>query len=215
MNNIQSISCISLISNRFETSFKIANEIDVISDLMYDDVRRVLSRSKFIVQDYDTAYFTAVRILKNTIKKLHLKGVQRFYELQPEKALRWILARLVNSIKNVTTNPKDPEFIGQRVEFSDQCGIVFPSDIYQYELERDVEKLPFDLLLEGLHKLWIELLDDNQEEFDVVDFIDLCQRFNIDPILIIGSESASSIQVMINSSSQKQLFFDFSKESVA
>lgn len=182
--------------------FKNNRECEVVFDLASEDVERILRKEGFLSTHFEEAYFCAVGIVRQTLVKRHLRGVGRFYSLPPDKAIKWLLARLVNTVKTILTDTNNPNYLGNRIVLEDNF-LIYHNCYFAVETEMDLLKLDPKLIKEGLKKVWQEGISDT--DFDWVDFTELCEKYKINSDDIVDSKN----KAIIDRNGCSQLFFDF------
>lgn len=185
--------------------FKNHRDIEVIFDLAHEDVDRILRKTGFLSTRSEEAYFCAVGIVRHTLTKKHLLGVNRFYSLQPKEAIKWLIARLSNTVKSVLTDINHPHYLGKRVMIEDDFSLNF-NHYLGIELEIDLLKLSPAQIQEGLKKIWKDGIADS--DFDWIDFVEICQKYQVNPDFIIDSKH----KAIVNKNGCSQLYFDFKQE---
>lgn len=181
---------------------------ELILLMAHDHVKKILLFSGIVTNDFDIAYEKASSIVNNTLKKRHLSGVSRFYSLPPEKAIKWLLARLVNTVKSILTDKKNPNYIGKYTSL-DFDYFVSQDCIEKAEIEIELSKFTRDQIFTGLQAIWTEAHDD--VDFEWLDFVELCHKFHFDPDFIIGKKN----KTIVYEYGKSQLIFDFEMVGVA
>lgn len=72
-----------------------------------DDVFKIAKSKRIFFADFDFTYASAVEILRKQLLKIHLKGIKKFFLNcdNLENALKWLISRILNNMRNITTNP--------------------------------------------------------------------------------------------------------------
>ncbi|MEA2019027.1 MAG: hypothetical protein U9N59_11320 [Campylobacterota bacterium] len=166
------------INNNIITVYDLMNNIDAIIEISRNDVSKIAKSKQIYFADFDTTYAIATKILKKQLQKNHLKSIKKFYASKNLSiACNWLVSRLLNNMRNITTNPK----------YKLYCAPTFTrfnEDIKSnHELESmlelmDLEKADKATLIGGLKKVWRDSKYDI--DFDYQDFVYLCKKFNIE-----------------------------------
>ena len=84
---------------------------DAVVELAKEDVKKIATAKKIFFADFDATFSTATKMLKNTLNKKHLKAIKKFLICENiDDAVQFIVARLLNNMKNVTTNQNYSEY---------------------------------------------------------------------------------------------------------
>jgi hypothetical protein len=183
----------------------------MIVDLSKDDVYNITKAKELFFYDFDYFYSESSRILKNQLKKTHLKSIKNIYLSKDiNHVASWIISRLINNMRNISTNSKYKDFIALKLIHGDK-------NIHHYEPDLDnclmIEKLndlPIEIIKGGLKKVY----EKNQlyQDFDLDDFEELCNRFGLYSVDIIGYEPRErpkmKAELTKSGNSQLILFFD-------
>jgi hypothetical protein len=209
-NPFQKYTLSSGLSDKYPTISLVMAHLDFITESIRDEVFEISIASgkstNFHPRDFDDAYTSAVRVLKGSLAKDHLAGTKRCKESSASAAIRWIRQRLISSVKNHLTNEKDKNFIPNHTEYNDSyTAFDFDSanQIKQFEIESDLKKIDRDEIERGLRLVWTEALTDH--DFDWLDFVGLCEKYDFDANEISKSKSKAEI----DSAGFSQLVFDF------
>jgi hypothetical protein len=123
-------------------------------------------------------------MLKNQLKKSHLKGIHRFLKCENiENAISWLITRILANMRNISTNRKyklycTPNF-GQLYE-----NIKLDNETVLELI--DLEKLDSDTLKKGLQITWENSIF--EENFDYLDIEYLCKKFNLTIKDVFGTD---------------------------
>lgn len=167
--------------------------VDAIIDILKEDIFKISKSNKLHFYDFDFTYSAAVSILKTQIQKKHLSGVKRFFKFDNiEDNLKWLVSRIINNMRNFTTNPKYKLFLNlEKIDIyreNNQGNNYFENEVLLLELER----LDRKIIKIGLKKVWDEAKYD--EDFDYIDFTDLCEKYGFDADEVVGSHTFNQIQ---------------------
>lgn len=194
-------------SGKIKTIYDLLNFLDSILELAREDVYKIAKSKRIIFSDFDFTFSCAVEILKNQLKKKHLKAIDRFFKCENiDSAINWLIGRILNNMRNT---------INQR--YSQYC---FPQVIQLYEVldevERDeatevpnLEKIDKFILKEGLTQLWKESIFDM--DFMYKDMQYLCEKLelNIDEIIAPETMNLPKFKKEQAESGNSQLIFVF------
>ena len=167
--------------------------VDAIIDILKEDIFKISKSKKLHFYDFDFIYSAAVSILKTQIQKKHLSGVKRFFNFDNiEDNLKWLVSRIINNMRNFTTNPKYKLFLNlKKIDIyrdNNQGNNYLENEVLLFELER----LDREIIKTGLKKVWEEARYD--KDFDYIDFIELCEKYGFDVDDVVGSYSFNQIQ---------------------
>ncbi|MGI6723601.1 MAG: hypothetical protein ACOX39_04385 [Arcobacteraceae bacterium] len=178
---------------KVKTPSDLLNNIDSISELLRDDARRITKARGIHFPDFDFSYSDGVKILKKQLMKTHLKAIRKFFKCDNiEKALKWIVSRVINNAVNVSTNKKYKLYVAppQFLELHDNIESNY--DINMQLIDSDLKKFDRNALEEGLISLWEESKFDDDFDFDDMKY--LCDKFNCDISKITGNKSNDDVQ---------------------
>lgn len=163
--------------------------IDAIIEILKEDILRISKSKKLHFYDFDFIYSIAVNILKTQIKKTHLNGVKRFFKFENiEDNLKWLVSRILNNMRNLTTNTKYKLFSNNRMIETFKKNNNYENEILLLELER----LDRKIIKSGLKKVWDESKYD--EDFDYIDFSELCMKYGFEADKVVVSHESVPIQ---------------------
>lgn len=210
---MQLINIIEL-SNKIKVVDDILDNLDSILDLLKDDARRIAKARGIHFPDFDFSYCDGAKILKKQFKKTHLKAIRKFFKCDNlEKALKWIVSRVINNAVNVSTNIKFKLYVPPP-QFSElHTNIVSSYDIDMLLIDSDLKKFDRNALESGLKAVWEESRFDDDFDFDDLKY--LCDKFNCDISKITGNESNENFQKYKKEqteSGHSQLVFVFESE---
>lgn len=197
----------------------VLNNLEVVLEVAREDVKRVAQKEKLYFEDFDFFFGIAKNHLLKTAKKVHLKAIKKLNKCQDIEYLsKWLVARLLNTMVNVSTNIKYLNYLPSykiRIYYEEeQATLELDDKNFAYILaEEDVKKiLKYDRnkIKIGLKKVWGDAIDD--KEFDLQDFQDLCHKygFEMDDVLGYDPKQVPIIKVERTESGHSQfvLFFD-------
>lgn len=99
--------------SKIKTVDDLLANFDVIIELAKDDVQRIAQSKNLFFFDFDFTYNDATKMLKRTIQKTHLRAVQKFLTCDNvDEAARWVCQRLLNNMRNITTNKNYKLYLG-------------------------------------------------------------------------------------------------------
>jgi len=190
----------------------IFQNIDIILDLAKDDVQAIAKSKNIFFHDFEYFYKLASENLKEQLNKKYLIGICKLKkEENVEKAIKWLVSRILNNMRNISTNPKYRNYQEIRLVYEfDEDTIMNDKDELELLLEReDLKRVDKNTLKSGLKKVWIDLK--YEMDFDKFDFEELCNRYNVEPEDIIDREELKQEKFIYEQTNNgnKQLLLDF------
>lgn len=173
--------------NKIKTIDDLLNQFDLIVELAKNDVYKIAKSKRLLFTDFDFTYADAVKMLKNQLKKSHLKGISEFIKCENiSNAVSWLIARLLNNMRNITTNQKYKLYCAP--SFEQVYENIKSNDEHKAMLElMDLEKFDKDTLKKGLQTIWENSMFD--EDFDYFDIEYLCKKFGFEVSEIVDTEA--------------------------
>ena len=196
-------------SNKIKTINDLLNHFDSIVEIARDDVYKIAKSKRLLFSDFDFAYADAVDMLRNQLQKSHLKGISRFLKCgNITNAVSWLVERLLNNMRNITTNKKYKLFCRVNfVELHENISIV--NDNNRFIELLDLEKVDKKTIKKGLKEVWNEAKYNN--DFDNKDFEELCCKFKFNAREVVGSDTLAQLKFsksqVSNKHSQLELLF--------
>ena len=189
MNTIEILDQYYINRNKISLS----SDLNLIIDIIKEDIFQISRSQRLYFKDFDFTYSESVKILKQQLSKKHLRGIKRFLECKSlENEIRWLISRILNNMRNLTTNRKYLMFCNPAI-------VEMNEEIYyeNHDLENminnlELQKLDKTTIKNGLIKLWKESVYD--KEFDYIDFTDLCNKFGFEADKVVGSHASTQIQ---------------------
>ncbi|MBP9491036.1 MAG: hypothetical protein KBE77_06270 [Aliarcobacter sp.] len=174
-------------SNKIKTVDDLLNNFDLVAELARDDIYKIAKSKRLLFSDFDFAYADAVEMLKSQLQKSHLKGISRFLQCKNiSNAVSWLIERLLNNMRNITTNPKyklycAPSFkqLHENIKSNDELEVVL-------ELI-ELEKFDKATIKKGLQTIWNNSI--LEEDFDYDDIKYLCEKFEFEVSEIVGTQA--------------------------
>ena len=174
-------------SNKIKTLDDLLNHFDLLVELARDDIYKIAKSKRLLFCDFDFAYADAVEMLKSQLQKSHLKGISRFLQCKNiSNAVSWLIERLLNNMRNITTNPKyklycAPSFkqLHENIKSNDELEVVL-------ELI-ELEKFDKATIKKGLQTIWNNSI--LEEDFDYDDIKYLCEKFEFEVSEIVGTQA--------------------------
>lgn len=189
-NTTQIITSFSSISSVNE----LVKNMDAFLIVIKDDVRCVCHNNHYRFYDFEWVYSQSCSMLMRSLQKTHLKAIKRFYNnINIQEASKWIVQRLVSNMMNITLNPNYTRYITPPIflDLDDYVASVGPPLI---DIE-DLYKVSRTTLIDGLKKVWKEGMCD--EDFDQKDFEELCSKFSIDPLEVLGLDFSLGVNTKV------------------
>ncbi len=182
-----------LMSKKINNVKDLIDNIEAIIDVLKEDILRISKSKKLHFYDFDFTYSTAVIVLNNQIKKKHLNGVKRFFKLENiEDKLNWLISRILNNMRNLTTNPKYKLYFNPK-KIDIYKGNYKENDDFERMIQiLDIQKLDKSIIKKGLYKVWQEAIYD--KDFDYIDFTELCEKYGFEVDEVVGSHKSIQIQ---------------------
>ena len=102
--------------SKLRTVQNLVYNIDLVTDIIKDDVYKIAKSKRIYFYDFDFAYSCSVEIIKKQLLKKHLQAIQRFFNFYNlENALKWLMSRILNNMRNITTNKNFKLFIDFKI----------------------------------------------------------------------------------------------------
>ena len=164
-------------SRKINTVNDLLSNFNAITELAKEDVKKISMAKKIFFADFDATFSMSQKMLNKTLRKKHLKAVKRFLNCENiDDAVNFIIQRLLNNMKNITTNQNYNEYAAPP-KFSILHDNI---KVYDSELERalqlsDLKKISAEKLKQNLKKIWEEAILDF--DFDLIDFENLCTSY--------------------------------------
>lgn len=174
----------------------IFKEDSICLELLKNKIYNISCRKGIVNGDFDYFYSESVKIIKSQIQKSHLNGIMRFNQFEKvEDCINWTMARIINNIKNISRNNKYSLFINPQIINFIEFEIESHNDDFNEMLvNRDLAKIDKLTLQNGLKKIYDDVLN-YDEDFDLLDFEELCLQFNFKPIQVLGFDPIESIHL--------------------
>jgi hypothetical protein len=143
-------------------------------------------------------------LLKNQLKKTHLRAVNNFFKNEIfEDALKWMISRIINNMKNISTNSRYKLYLDLKIEELNEY-ITGINEIEKIIIEESLKKLNYKLIKNQILKLINNI--HHSDEFDNFDLKYLIEKFNVK--LDIEYQKLNIKSENINGNNL-QLIFDF------
>ena len=179
--------------SKLETVQNLVDNIDLVTDIIKDDVYKIAKSKRIYFYDFDFTYGCSVEIIKEQLLKKHLQGIQRFFNFDNlENGLKWFISRILNNMRNITTNTNFKLFINLKISNFEYKVYADNDDFEKIIQILDIKKLDKTRIKKGLYKVWQEARYD--KDFDYIDFIELCEKYGFDVDDVVGSYSFNQIQ---------------------
>lgn len=178
--------------------------LDWLIELAREDVFNITKSKKIYFSDFDYFFNEAVLLLKNQLKKTHLRAVNNFFKNGIlENALKWIISRIINNMKNISTDPRYKLYLDLKIEELNEY-ITGNNEIEKIIIEESLKKLNYKLIKNQILKLINNM--HYTDEFDNFDLKYLIEKFNVK--LDIEYQKLNIKTENINGNNL-QLIFDF------
>lgn len=184
--------------SKLKTVQDLVNNMDLVTDIVKDDVFKIAKSKRIFFADFDFAYGCAVEILRKQLLKTHLKGIKKFFLNcdNLENGLKWLVSRILNNMRNITTNPNFKLYINLKISNFEYEVFEEKDDFERIIQVLDIQKLDKTIIKEGLYKVWQEARYD--EDFDFLDFTELCSKYGFEVDEVVGSHTSIQIQYKKN-----------------
>lgn len=187
--------------NSFDDLLK---HLDWLIELAREDVFNITKSKKIYFSDFDYFFNEAVLLLKNQLKKIHLRAVNNFFKNEIlEDALKWMISRIINNMKNISTNSRYKLYLDLKIEELNEY-ITGINEIEKIIIEESLKKLNYKLIKNQILKLINNI--HHSDEFDNFDLKYLIEKFNVK--LDIEYQKLNIKSENINGNNL-QLIFDF------
>ena len=188
--------------SKLRTVQNLVYNIDLVTDIIKDDVYKIAKSKRIYFYDFDFAYSCSVEIIKKQLLKKHLQAIQRFFNFDNlENALKWLMSRILNNMRNITTNRNYKLFLNLKISNFEYEAYEEHDDFEKMIQILDIQKLDKSIIKKGLLKVWEEARYD--KDFDYIDFTELCVKYGFDVDEVVGSHTSTQIQF------KKQLIDNF------
>ena len=179
--------------SKLETVQNLVDNIDLVTDIIKDDVYKIAKSKRIYFYDFDFTYGCSVEIIKEQLLKKHLQGIQRFFNFDNlENGLKWFISRILNNMRNITTNTNFKLFINLKIS-NFEYEVYADNDDFEKMIQiLDIQKLDKSIIKKGLLKVWEEARYD--KDFDYIDFTELCEKYGFDVNEVVGSHTFNQIQ---------------------
>lgn len=163
--------------NKIEKIDDLLNNYDLIVELAKLDVKKILKSKQIRFPDFEFSYSTSVLMTKDQLSKKYLTGSKRFLNsTNINDAIRWLISRLVNNMRNSAFNRKYKLYLQLQVISLDEK-IISDYDSFKLIEQMDLKKFNKETIKHAIKKIWKE--NKYYEDFDKEDLELLCNKFNI------------------------------------
>ena len=179
--------------SKLETVQNLVDNIDLVTDIIKDDVYKIAKSKRIYFYDFDFTYGCSVEIIKEQLLKKHLQGIQRFFNFDNlENGLKWFISRILNNMRNITTNTNFKLFINLKIS-NFEYEVYADNDDFEKMIQiLDIQKLDKLIIKKGLSKVWQEARYD--KDFDYIDFTELCQKYGFEADDVVESHASAQIK---------------------
>ena len=196
-------------SNKIKTVDDLLNHFDAVVELAKDDVYKIAKSKRLNFSDFDFAYGDSVEMLRRQLQKSYLKGISRFLKCENvADAASWLIERLINNMRNITTNRKYKLYCAP--DFCNFDENIKSNDELETVLELiELERFDKETIKNGLQAICENSTFD--EDFDYLDIEYLCQKFdiNIKEITRAVDLVKTNLKIEQTKSGHSQLVFVF------
>ena len=179
--------------SKLKTVQNLVDNIDLVTDIIKDDVYKIAKSKRIYFYDFDFTYGCSVEIIKEQLLKKHLQGIQRFFNFDNlENGLKWFISRILNNMRNITTNTNFKLFINLKIS-NFEYEVYEKTDDFEKIIQiLDIKKLDKTRIKKGLYKVWQEARYD--KDFDYIDFTELCQKYGFEADDVVESHASTQIK---------------------
>ena len=179
--------------SKLRTVQNLVYNIDLVTDIIKDDVYKIAKSKRIYFYDFDFTYGCSVEIIKEQLLKKHLQGIQRFFNFDNlENGLKWFISRILNNMRNITTNTNFKLFINLKIS-NFEYKVYADNDDFEKMIQiLDIQKLDKLIIKKGLSKVWQEARYD--KDFDYIDFTELCQKYGFEADDVVESHASTQIK---------------------
>ena len=178
-----------------------------------DDVYKISISKRIFFSDFDSCFFDAVNGLKKQLQKTHLRAIRKFLDCKDiDETIKWLIARILNNMRNITTNPKYKDYVyikNLEMEFNENVHYV-ELNIDREIMIEEMDKLPRDEIKGGLKKVFDALTCDLDFDFNDIEY--LCEKYGFQVKEIVDYDPralpAMKAELTESGNSQLVLFFD-------
>ena len=189
MNTIEILNQYYINRNKISLS----SDLNLIIDIIKEDILQISRSKRLYFKDFDFTYSESVKILKQQLSKKHLRGIKRFLGCKSiENSIRWLISRLLNNMRNLTTNRKYLMFCNPAIIEMNKKIYYENHNFHNMINNLELQKLDKITIKNGLIKLWKE--SEYDKEFDYLDFVDLCNKFGFEADKVVVSDTFAQIK---------------------
>ncbi|MDD3497847.1 MAG: hypothetical protein PHH92_10735 [Aliarcobacter skirrowii] len=173
-------------NSKIKNANDLVENLDAIAELAKDDIARIAKAKKIFFSDFDFAYKSGIEMLKNTLQKSKIpRAAKKFLRCENiENAVKWLLARILNNMKNATTNPNYKTYCCPKFGEMNESIASSKNEFEELEMELELSKIDKQQIKNGLKKVWENAAFDM--DFDLQDFELLCNRYGFKSSEILG-----------------------------
>ncbi|MBD3843639.1 MAG: hypothetical protein IE909_17525 [Campylobacterales bacterium] len=173
-------------SSKVKSVNDLVANIDAVAELAKNDIARIAKAKKIYFTDFDFAYKTGTEMLKNTLQKSKIpRAAARFLRCENiENAVKWLLARILNNMKNATTNPNYKTYCCPDFREIHESITSSRDDYQEIEIELELSKIGKNEIKNGLKLVWENAITDM--DFDLQDFEVLCSKYGFKVKEVLG-----------------------------
>lgn len=164
-------------NSKIKNANDLVENLDAIAELAKDDIARIAKAKKIFFSDFDFAYKSGIEMLKNTLQKSKIpRAAKKFLRCENiENAVKWLLARILNNMKNATTNPNYKTYCCPKIVEMHESVASPKNEFEELEMELELSKINKNEIKNGLKKVWEDAVTDM--DFDLEDFELLCRKY--------------------------------------
>jgi len=178
--------------------------IEAVIELCREDIRRVAVSKDLYFADFDWVFKESSEMILDTLRKKHLKAIQRFSNSNDiDEMLRILMQRILANMRNISTDKRYAKFVKIKIR-----GIAEVAHIVSDQLDWiiELEHLHKNIIKGGLQKVWIDAMEDL--DFDEIDFEELCEKFGFTVKEVMGDTLLLKAEQTAGGNRQLVLIFD-------
>ena len=179
-----------------------------IIELCREDIRKIARAKGFYFIDFDWIFKESVEMTRKTLKKTHLKIIQRYANNEIDKIVEILMQRILANMRNIAFDARYKSHVAKN-EIEEAMHLWIQPYHQDYELEIMFEQLhdmDHAILQAGLQQVWVDALNDSG--FDKTDFLELCEKYGFTLEEVMEDIPLLKAEQTAGGNQQLVLFFD-------
>lgn len=193
------------VCKKIDSTKALINSLEAVIELCREDIRKIAVSKGLYFADFDWAFKEGAAMTMATLKKNHLRTIQRVLKCNSiDEMTRILIQRIFANMRNITTDARYSKFVEIKIG-----GIAEAIHIASDEIDCIIELESFDnnTIKEGLKNVWIDAFEDF--DFDEKDFQELCEKFGFTVNEVMGENTILlKAEQIAGGNRQLVLFFD-------